>query len=90
MLGIVSRNLLKEFGLTPGQVYVESERVVWQAEYANKSALDIELSSFTVEQKKRFKDEIQDKMKLLIDFVFEVNVFKVGFVPFKYFLFGKY
>ena len=66
-LRIAASKLLKEFGMTSGRVMVSKETVVWQGEYLNISALEKELKTFTPEQQERFKKEILERMKLLVD-----------------------
>lgn len=66
-LRIAASKLLKEFGMTSGRVVVTGKTVVWQGEYLNSSALEKELKAFTPEQQSRFKKQILDRMKLLID-----------------------
>lgn len=73
-LRIAASKLLKEFGLSPGQVSVtrqtedrEIAGIVWQCEYESLNALNAELKTFTPEKERRFKTEILDKMKLLVN-----------------------
>lgn len=71
-LRIEASKLLKEFGLSAGQINIsrqtedkEIAAIVWQCEYASMSALNAELKALTPEKERRFQTQILDKMKLL-------------------------
>lgn len=79
-LRIAASKLLKEFGLSAGRVLVnrqtmdkargkqqEVASVTWVAEYESLEALKNELNSFTPDKASRFKKEILNKMKLLVE-----------------------
>lgn len=79
-LRIEASKLLKVLGYTAGRVMVKRQTmdrakekqeevasVTWVAEYESLGALKKELNSFTPEANNRFKKEILNKMKLVVE-----------------------
>lgn len=68
-LRIAASERLKELGLTVGRVFItrEIQSVVWQAEYQNLAAFEIELRKLSVKDKSKFDKDFREKMKLLIN-----------------------
>lgn len=69
VLRIAASKLLKEFGLSSGQVLVNRQvegddaPIIWQSEYESNEALKKEMNACTPEQEKRFEEEILKRMK---------------------------